>query len=220
MHDKGHMMLHHNKENGFVLVGVMLMLLVLAFIGITATTTSNIELQIAGNDKAYKQTFYKADAGIEVGSRMVEENVSCPNGFTSNVGADTADTPSVLAGSAIIKGQIVVERTSAADMTPRDYWQTSISPAVVSDAARDMYYPQNYGNGPHTNITIGGPTVYAAGSAIQMVSGYEGKGKGAAAGGAMINYTIIAQGQGMLNSASEVEILWRHIIGLEGDCNY
>lgn len=209
----------HN-EDGFVLVAVMLMLLVLAFIGITSTTTSNIELQIAGNDKVYKQTFYAADAGTEVGARMVEENLACPDGFTANVAADTADTPQVLAGSAIINGQIVVERTSVADLTPRDFAKTEASPATISDATRDMYYPQNYNNGPHTNIIAGGPTSYSAGSAIQMVSGYEGKGKGSAAGGATINYTIISQRSGQNNSSSEVEIIWRHLIGLEGECAY
>lgn len=208
------------NEDGFVLIAAIMTLLILIILGISSTTTTNVELQIAGNDMVNKQTFYAADAGTEVGARMVEENIACPDGFTSNVGTDTTDSPPILAGSEIINGQIVVERTSAADQTPKDFWKNEISPTTVSDTDRDIYYPKNYNNGPHTNLVAGGPTTFAVGSAIQMVSGYEGKGKGSAASGATINYTIISQKIGRNNSTSEVEIIWRHTIGQEGECNY
>lgn len=209
-----------NNQSGFVLVLSMLILVMLVILGITTTQNSQVGLQIVGNDKINKQNFYRAESGTEAGSRMVEENAACPNGFTSNVATNTTDTPTILAGSAIINGQVVIERTSSTDLTPRDFWKNETPPATVSDSNRDLYYPTNYGSAPHTNVVAGGPTSYAAGSAIQMVAGYEGKGKGAAAGGGIINYTIIAQGIGMMNSLSEVEILWRHIIGQEGSCNY
>lgn len=208
------------NQSGFILVLSMLILVILVLIGISTTKNSQVDLQIVGNDKLNKQNFYRAESGTEVGSRMVEENLGCANGFTTNVPASTADTPSILAGSAIINGQIVVERTSSVDLTPRDFAKTETSPTTVSDAARDLYYPRNYGTGAHTNVIAGGPTTYTTGSAIQFASGYEGKGKGAAAGGGVINYTIISQGVGTQNSLSEVEILWLHAIGLEGDCNY
>lgn len=216
-------MLPANNESGFVLVAVMLMLLILAFIGITSTTTSNIELQIAGNDKTYKQTFYAADSGAAIiGSHLLEENLNCwkfNGGFANNVAADTADTPSVRAGSSIINGQIVVERTSAADLTPRRFWENTATPTTISDTNRDLYYPINYGNGPHTNIRVGGAwTQLNPGTAIQMNAGYDIAVQTAAS----INFTILSQSTGALNSTSEVEILWPHGLGLEDplDCNY
>jgi len=61
------------NERGFVLIVSMLMLLVLMIIGIAATNTTTIELQISGNDKVSKQTFYQADSGTEAGIRVVED---------------------------------------------------------------------------------------------------------------------------------------------------
>ncbi len=72
-----------SNDRGFILVAVLVILMLLVVIGISATTTTTVELQIAGNDKVSKKTFYGADGGTELGSRMVEENVGCPNGFTA-----------------------------------------------------------------------------------------------------------------------------------------
>lgn len=205
------------NQSGFILVLSMLILVILVLIGISTTKNSQVDLQIVGNDKLNKQNFYRAESGTEVGIRMVEENLGCANGFTTNVPVSTADTPSILAGSAIINGQIVVERTSAMDLTPRDFAKTETSPATVSDTNRDLYFPRNYGSGAHTNVIAGGPTTPMPGYDIQMGGGYDKSGTNL---GQAINFTIISQGIGMQNSLSEVEILWMHVIGLQGDCNY
>ncbi|MFH2050096.1 MAG: PilX N-terminal domain-containing pilus assembly protein, partial [bacterium] len=60
------------NEDGFVLIAAIMTLLILVILGISSTTTTNVELQIAGNDMVNKQTFYASDAGTEVGARMVE----------------------------------------------------------------------------------------------------------------------------------------------------
>ena len=212
-------------ESGFILIAVLVTLILLVVIGFSATTTTTVEVQIAGNDKVNKKAFYGADGGTELGARVVEENVSCPNGFTAT-GTDPY-------GRAIINNIAV----PAASLS---FWQQQVAAdpndpsAGDDDGSRDLYYPSDYTANnpdsyaataaqdwaPHTNITIGGTTKYLTGSAIQMVAGYEGKGKGAAAGGGYINYDIIAQRHGQNNSRSEVQIVWRHVIGLEGDCNY
>jgi hypothetical protein len=53
------------NESGSVLIIALIMLVLLTVLGITATSTSNIELQIAGNERNYKRAFYVANAGIE-----------------------------------------------------------------------------------------------------------------------------------------------------------
>lgn len=53
-----------NNEQGFVLIASLMMLMVLMIIGIAATNTTTLELQISGNDKLNKQTFYQADAVV------------------------------------------------------------------------------------------------------------------------------------------------------------
>lgn len=52
-------------NEGSVLVIALVILVLLTIMGISATTTSTIEMQIAGNDRNYKRAFYVADAGIE-----------------------------------------------------------------------------------------------------------------------------------------------------------
>ena len=73
---------------------------------------------------------------------------------------------------------------------------------------------------PHTSFSLGGPTRFSTGSAIQMAAGYEGMGKGAAAGGASIRYDIFTKRYGYENSEALHMIEWIHILGLGGACNY
>lgn len=51
-------------EKGSTLVLALMILVILTLLGIAATNTSIIEIQIAGNEKAYQEAFFKADAGI------------------------------------------------------------------------------------------------------------------------------------------------------------
>ena len=71
-----------NNDKGFVLIVSLILLVVLMIIGIAATNTTTIELQIAGNDKAQKQTFYNSDGGSEVAMALLEENIT-ESGFDS-----------------------------------------------------------------------------------------------------------------------------------------
>ena len=73
---------------------------------------------------------------------------------------------------------------------------------------------------PHTNIIADGLTSVVAGSGLQMIAGYEGKGKGTAGGGGRIDYSIYSQHIGRSNSESIVAVVWRHFIGLELEGKY
>jgi Tfp pilus assembly protein PilX len=59
------------NEKGSVIVVAMIILALLTLIGISATTTSTTEMNIATNDQLNKMVFYTADAGIEVGRQML-----------------------------------------------------------------------------------------------------------------------------------------------------
>lgn len=50
------------NENGSVMVIGLVMLMLLTLLGISATTTSTIEIRIAGNEKEYKRSLYLAEA--------------------------------------------------------------------------------------------------------------------------------------------------------------
>ena len=63
-----------SNEDGSVLVLALLMLAFLSLLGVSSTTTSTIEIQIAGNDRNFKQNFYKAEAGaMEAAQRLENE---------------------------------------------------------------------------------------------------------------------------------------------------
>jgi len=60
----------HN-EDGAVMVITLLIMSLLTIIGISAVTTSSIDVQIAYNDRDYKQSFYKAEASaLEAAQRL------------------------------------------------------------------------------------------------------------------------------------------------------
>ncbi len=59
----GHITSIFTNEKGSVLVLALLVLVLLTLMGISATTTSTIEVQMAGNDKVHEIAFYAAESG-------------------------------------------------------------------------------------------------------------------------------------------------------------
>lgn len=184
-----------SNQRGAAIVLVLIMLAAVIIIGVASISTSTIELQSATQDVRHKIAFYAADGGTEFGAEVLEQNIACPGGFSIST-----------------VGDIDVDNTGL--------WMNA-SATKPSDANRDFYYPSGYSAGePHTNLTVGGVTTLAAGGAIQMAAGYEGKGKGAPSGGAHILYDIYAEHLGSFNSKALVLLQWRHVIGQEGTCLY
>ena len=201
-----------NNERGFVLITSLLILLILLIIGVAATTTTTIELQIAGNEKVRQQTFYQADGGAELGTRVTYENALCIN--TGGFDETPADS-----GKMVVGGVEVFDLNFA---TP-----SGGTPPLPSDGTRDVvFYPGNaVDTAPHTNMTVGGRSLASAGSGLQMVAGYEGLGFGAAGGGTHVRYTINAQHLGQGNSESVIGLEWilsGHLINnaSSSDCNF
>lgn len=79
--------LYRNNEKGFVLVASLLILMILVVIGIAATNSTTIELQIAGNEKVTQQTFYAAESGWPVSMTWLDSQYPLP---TINMGMDTS----------------------------------------------------------------------------------------------------------------------------------
>lgn len=206
-----------NEEGGFVLVGAMLILLLLMLIGISASNTTTMEIHIAASDRVRKESFAQADGGAQLAIRLVEESLGTPGGFTDvTAGVLNYPVPYVSDPFNPQNTILMVDLTMAEDEGV---------PALPSDAARDAaYFPEGYDpdlpNAPHTNINVGGVTSVSEGAGLQMVAGYEGKGKGTAGGGGQILYTIYSQHLGKAESESVVQVDWRHVIGLELEGRY
>jgi len=61
------------NEEGSVLIVALIMLVLLTIIGISASSTSNIEIQISGNEKIFKQNFFRAEAAAMHGVQGLED---------------------------------------------------------------------------------------------------------------------------------------------------
>lgn len=60
------------NERGIVLVLGLLTLLVLGVIGAASTTSSRLEVEIAGNDKTHKEALYAAEVAVVSGEFLVD----------------------------------------------------------------------------------------------------------------------------------------------------
>ena len=49
-------------QRGSIVILALVLLVMVTLVGTSATTTSTIEIQIAGNERTYKQNFYQAEA--------------------------------------------------------------------------------------------------------------------------------------------------------------
>jgi len=192
-----------NNETGSLMVITVVLLMLLTIMGLAITTTTSIELQIAANDRIHKTTFYAADGATDVASELLEQNLGCmtEGGFSS------ADINTIR----VLNLDFWANRSNDPDFV-------SIPSDAVGD--RDFVFPATDPSIPHTNVTAGYNPGFSTGSAMQMVSGYEGKGKAIAAGGAYLQYEINSQHLGIANSESIIQIQWRHMIGSEGACNH
>jgi Tfp pilus assembly protein PilX len=64
------------NNRGATLIAGLLTLVLLSLIGLAATSTSRMEVQISGNDKLYKEAFYTAEFGVTRGETVIEALLS------------------------------------------------------------------------------------------------------------------------------------------------
>jgi len=216
-------------EQGFVLVAAMVILVVLSIMGISITQMSRVELQISGNDRRVKHSFYKADGGTEIGIELLEENFSCPVGFDTPGGFDSDDAST--ASYIQIVGVDLFDAKFATDLDITELAKAAPglpNPASSDEVPTDSYRTIRVPDDPtahndtdyHTNVAIYGTTGFSTGSAIQMSAGYHGMGYSAAGGGGVKSMDVLAQYDGAARSVGKIFLEYAHLIGSEGTCRY
>ncbi len=165
-------------QDGTVLIVALLMLILLTVIGISASTISSVEIQVAGNDMFYKTAFYAADGGTEAGSELLEKNIDSRGFTTSTIGSATISNP--------------------------NFWSQTQAPAT-----NDATLALSVGS---VGLKIWGNSTLSTGGAIQLVAGYEGKGKGAGGSGAYMVHDIRAEATAKAAARATVKTKWRHLI--------
>ena len=74
-----------NNEKGSALVLALLILVLLTLMGISATNTSTVEIQMAGGEKFYEMAFYSAESGWQRGLNWLDNQFP---GVTQNLAWD------------------------------------------------------------------------------------------------------------------------------------
>jgi len=136
-----------------------------------------------------------------MGGELIEQNIEDRDW---DFGADgvTAVSPS----NPLARGNVRLE-------SPNPYMNREPMDGIPSDINRDAVYPRTAINSdPHTNIKAVGNTTLSTGSAVQLIAGYEGKGKGAAGGGAWITYDVRAERRDVRDTDVRILLGWRHVL--------
>lgn len=72
-------------ENGFAIITALLFLVALTIIGIAATNTTSVEMNIAGNERIYREAFHNAEGAV---IEAVEENLESSWVYEPNKGEE------------------------------------------------------------------------------------------------------------------------------------
>lgn len=171
-------------NDGFILITVLLLLLVLTIIGIAAINTSTVENILSGNVRLRERNISKADAGIEISTGLIEHAVREGNivGFT-NIVLPTFDPASI----SYLPNEL--------GTTPFDIDTQDLAFSVDSQ-----------------NVTVDIDKMYSKripGCAMEFAAG----GGGAGGGGSCIYtyYRINATGSGLVLSNAEVGMIYRYV---------
>ena len=83
------------KEDGSVIIAALLILVLLTIMGISATSTSNMELNITSNAQLHKMSFFMAESGWHVMADWLDDQYPLPTveglGLDTRKGSDEID---------------------------------------------------------------------------------------------------------------------------------
>ena len=174
------------SEDGSILVIGLIMLAFLTILGIAATRTTEIEIQIAGNDEFHKIAFYSADSGIYTTPKLISAAI------------DNAAVQAVASGS-----YTPDDGTFYREVLGFDAW----------DSATDVQFIMgDYQANVDVNRT---GTKSLPGGGTEFASGAEGIGVGSA-GGVAIFYDVDAFGTGPSSAQSRITAVYRKVVGVAG----
>jgi len=183
---------HTQNEDGFVLITTLFILILLTIIGISATNTSVIDLQISANDKAYKMAFYNADSGVYATPKLISSTI--------NEGAEITGTS---------KGSFNYNttRTDGSSFFRQVMGFDAYDGGTIDDVGFSLGV-----NTVDVDVNRTGQQSPVGGGA-EFASGAEGIGGGA---GVEIYYTMASTGSGPYNARSNVSANYRKVVGMPG----
>jgi len=173
-------------EEGSVLIVALMILVFLTSIGISATTTTEIELQVAGNEAYHKVAFYNADSGVYSTPKLISRTI--------NDGAQ----PTV---------------TGITYLDTGTGFYREVMGYAGYDTAKDIRFALD-GNNVQVDVERSRLETLA-GAGAEFAGGSEGIGVGSA-GSVAIYYTLDSLGAGPAGAQSTVLADYRLIPGIPG----
>jgi len=77
-----------NNEKGSAIIAALFILVIVTILGIAATNTSTLELQIASNDQLIKTAFYNSDSAVYGTSKLISHALNRSEAIASGTGND------------------------------------------------------------------------------------------------------------------------------------
>ncbi len=173
-------------NNGYILVTVLLLLLVLTVIGMSAIGTSTVENMLSGNIRLRERNLSRADAGTEISTAVIERTVREQDiqGFTNIINpAFTATDPDYLPTEL---------RSSPFDPDTQDV-AFAVEAQTVGVDIDKMY------------------TKWMGGTAIEFASGYEGAGKSGSSGFYAFYRINSTSTNTLVNAEAQVGAIYRYV---------
>lgn len=184
-----------NNDNGFVLVACMMMLMVLTLVGLMATNSTIVELQVAGNDKVAKAAFYRSDSGIYTSPKVVRRTVVADPNQASEIQLAAIDFINPADGSTETVNNFYRKIMGFDDLT------TNIDFELGGENVNVDIYRSGQENLP--------------GGSVEFASGYEGIGHGST-GGIAILYDLDSTGHEKGDGIARIGALYKLIPGTAG----
>jgi hypothetical protein len=193
------------NDRGVVLVFALVLMLVLAIIGSSATMTSQVDLKISGNTKVIRTSFYVADGGIMMSPKVIGRII------TDRALPSASETPLIAYDDYAQVGEDPVLLKKIMGFAMDNDYQTN--DANTTDISMDQGTLGNM----DINLTRAA-TQYLSGGGVEFAAGTEGVGVGGAASAAII-YNLASRGTvgtSPKTTESNIAAQYRKVAGVAG----
>jgi hypothetical protein len=182
-----------NNEKGSAIIAAIFILVVVTLLGITATNTSTLELQIASNDQFIKMAFYNADSAVYGTSKLISLAVNRSEAIAAGTGNDAPG---------------ITYLSTAAD--PADDFYRQISEYDVYDNSPDIDF--NTGGIDSQADARRDRQQHMEGGGAEFATGAEGVGPSAIG----IFYDVNTDGFSNRQTTSNLTASYRKMVGIPG----
>ena len=174
------------KEEGMVLVVAVFITLALVVVGTLASMQTNVELDIAKNDRFGKEAFFVADAGTPITTKVLKE-------MLLNEGINTSNYPGLTFDTNLLN-EVRNYHEDDSDLNDKDIDTPDIETTVLG---RELDIDVDW------RLRKSG-----TGGSLLFAMGYEGVGADRSHGGVKIYYDIEAKGEVSGNTTAKISTVY------------